>query len=215
MGRFSGNSVGRRGRRPVRRCGKLFGYSIHGPARVSGPYRYHAQKTQNSVRGNFTFSPPAHRIPGNLSSGLVGAASPGGPPSYAEINKIQGYFVQRTRRGRRPRRPVPVNIRAVNQRWTGRPGGRPLQKRKNLPLRNSMVPRAAVGGGPYGVMGSCSGIRYTGRPVSGPYRYHAQKTQYSVRGNFTFPPARRAGGLKASSSASRSPASPRPRSPPG
>ena len=32
------------------------------------------------------------------------------------------HYVKRTRRGRPPGRPVPVNIRAVNQRWTGRLG---------------------------------------------------------------------------------------------
>ena len=63
--------------------------------------------------------------------------------------RISRFPVQRFRRGCRPRRPVPVNIRAVNQRWTGRPGGRPLRKRKNELLRNSMVTRAAKRGGPY------------------------------------------------------------------
>ena len=53
---------------------------------------------------------------------LVGAASPGGPPNSRKSSPNR-------RTGRRPRRPVPVNIRAVNQRWTGRPGGRPLRNR--------------------------------------------------------------------------------------
>ncbi len=91
----------------------------------------------------------------NLSIGFVGAASLGGPSSYATASEFRIHFVQRTRRGRRPRRPVPVNHRVVNQRWTGRPGGRPLRKRKNESLRNSMVRWAAVGGGPYGDYLSC------------------------------------------------------------
>ena len=78
--------------------------------------------------------------------------------------RISHFSVQRFRRGRRPRRPVPVNHRAVNQRWTGRPGGRPLRKRKNESLRNSMVRWAAVGGGPYGAVGLVFVNRQAGRP---------------------------------------------------
>ncbi len=95
--------------------------------------------TQRISNNDFAF-PPTHKPP-------VRAGHPAGPP-----NEFPVHYVLRTRRGRRPRRPVPVNHRAVNQRWTGRPGGRPLRKRKNEPLRNSMVPRAAKRGGPYKVV---------------------------------------------------------------
>ncbi len=44
------------------------------------------------------YGPPptaAHRIPVNLSYTFVGAASLGGPTSYAMISEFQGHFVQR------------------------------------------------------------------------------------------------------------------------
>ena len=61
---------------------------------------------------------PTSRIPERPPYNLVGAASSGGPPNSRKA------FLRR-RRGGRPRPPVPVNLRAVNQRRTGRRPRRP------------------------------------------------------------------------------------------
>ena len=169
-----------------------------------------------TVRSSFPHAATAARGP--LPSGLpLLKTTRGGlrapiwtPPGSARTHPVRAghlagprvdfrIFIVYRRRGGRPRPPVPVNLRTINQPcrgrlsrrpvssnflnarrkkvaasplilFSGRQERRPLRKRINRILRNSMVPWAAVGGGPYGVVINASGSRYTGRPGVRPVR---------------------------------------------
>ena len=90
-----------------------------------GPYGVERKIIGNSGHGPMWSSAPTDGL--LRISDALRYTHPYGPDTGRPACRIPYFIVQRTRRGGRPRPPVPVNHRAVNRRWTGRPVSGPYK----------------------------------------------------------------------------------------